>query len=572
MPAYKVYNHADIDAYLGQIANNDKTISRLLIKLLKKPLLSHASSLKPLTQLERNSPGWLRQKFNKGEPLYVFNGLSDPELQSEIRQVANWVALAIKHNAKWTTDKNPRKDFRIKTVKDAVEAAFYGMNELMLQEPQPKQEPEKYDPAKGTFIDMAFSDGWTIRRLLSPESKEFEGNRLKHCVKNADYANNDVFVYSLRDPRGNPKATLEIKAKTESRIMGDYRFTTAISGSEYLAQARGLQNQPADPQTLPYIEAFYRHHNLTQLGDAGLTGIAECDGKFHSVYHLPEDIVLESLDLSWVTKPITLPKNLRIMGALSIRATHIPAEGSIKDIRHKINFPEGLSVHGNYIFSTRNEGKYHADGFPAYVEHDGITKMRMREKYYEHGKINSQNGLAADTEFNIINGKPAKQRWFKYNFDHNEDGPAYIEYDLRGRVKTRLYFINGLKHNPFGFPSVMSDPDTDNVISEEWYKRGLLHYDHGPACIKFDPETGHVTERCWYQHGTKHNAHGPARISYDKNTGAVTKQEWYWSGMLHNANGPAVLHFDPAGNISGWEMQVAFGPGALKSNPPDFAL
>lgn len=55
-------------------------------------------------------------------------------------------------------------------------------------------------------------EGWTIQRITSKNDLLVEGNRMDHCVNNSNVLcqveKEDLFVYSLRDPKNNPHVTI----------------------------------------------------------------------------------------------------------------------------------------------------------------------------------------------------------------------------------------------------------------------------------------------------------------------------------------------------------------------------
>lgn len=61
-----------------------------------------------------------------------------------------------------------------------------------------------------------YPDGWTMQRLTTPEQLQYEGDEMGHCV--GGYLNQveagDSIIYSLRDRKGNPHATMEITGVT----------------------------------------------------------------------------------------------------------------------------------------------------------------------------------------------------------------------------------------------------------------------------------------------------------------------------------------------------------------------
>jgi len=82
-----------------------------------------------------------------------------------------------------------------------------------------RQKTERYtDPAKVVFRT---SSGWTINKL-APDDCVIEGDLMGHCVGGyaRAVATGRTEIYSLRDPKGNPHATIEI-VPTTNRLTGE---------------------------------------------------------------------------------------------------------------------------------------------------------------------------------------------------------------------------------------------------------------------------------------------------------------------------------------------------------------
>lgn len=97
---------------------------------------------------------------------------------------------------------------------------------------------------------MTFPDGYTIVRLKDNEATLWEGKEMGHCVGSRGYKPEDI--YSVRDAKGMPHVTLEIR----------YGCVEQIQGKE---------NRAVIPKYVPYIKA------LVDLDDLGLAA-EYCEG------------------------------------------------------------------------------------------------------------------------------------------------------------------------------------------------------------------------------------------------------------------------------------------------------
>lgn len=122
-----------------------------------------------------------------------------------------------------------------------------------------------------------FPDGFTIQDLQTEEALRVEGEINQHCV--GDYCGaveaGEARIYSLRDPKGVPKVTIEwrpwyrsdgwIELITTLGREGRAIFTDPkrFIDSEFtkhgqFVQIRGKQNDIPAPKYRPYIQAFIR--------------------------------------------------------------------------------------------------------------------------------------------------------------------------------------------------------------------------------------------------------------------------------------------------------------------------
>jgi len=65
--------------------------------------------------------------------------------------------------------------------------------------------------SKGHVV-YEWPDGWTVEKLTTPEQLQHEGDEMGHCVGGYcnQVENGESAIYSLRDPKGGPHATLEL--------------------------------------------------------------------------------------------------------------------------------------------------------------------------------------------------------------------------------------------------------------------------------------------------------------------------------------------------------------------------
>jgi len=521
---FDVWNHGDIDSFLEHAAGKDKVLARLLILALKKPLLSHTPCLIPLKEVPDSSPRWLAEKLKRGQSLYTFVASRDRELQDEVGFIKEWIERARAEGKKWTEGDNPRR-LNFTTMKEAVATAGEQHIDLIHAYFEAGAAESKYNPLDGTYPFMKLDGGWKILYLGTQDARNYESACLHHCANESAYE--DATLYSLRDENGKPRVTLEVK-------------------NNKLMQARGLQNQPADLEMLPHLQRFYEAMHLEGLGEPGLTGLVKIGDTIHSIYDLPENASVDTLDLSWVKKPLVLPEGLETLN-LIIRAKHIPCEPDINQIMHDVVLPQTMHVRNTIKFVVKHEGKLHAVGSPAEATYDGFSRKRSHEKYMRLDELHNPDGPA---ERFFSSGRLQIERWALHNQTHREDGPAYTEYDpATGRVLRELYYEHNKRHNANNDkPSIVYDAKTGRVQIKEWYFKGAPHRVTGEASYIRYSETGHIIEQRWNNFGLLHREHGPAVIYYCGITGRVMKEAWYRHGLPYNPDGPTIVYYDEKGN------------------------
>lgn len=91
----------------------------------------------------------------------------------------------------------------------------------------------------GGVVEHEFPDGWTMRRINDPEAGKLEGELMGHCMGSYGdrIANGTSLNYSLRDPRGFPHATFELKPTRPVRMdwdaaEGDPEYQKVVEGDD----------------------------------------------------------------------------------------------------------------------------------------------------------------------------------------------------------------------------------------------------------------------------------------------------------------------------------------------------
>ena len=94
---------------------------------------------------------------------------------------------------------------------------------------------------------------------------------------------------------------------------------------------------------------------------------------------------------------------------------------------------------------------------------------------------------------------------------HRENGePAVAFFTAEGKLKSRLFFVNGKYSRPDGLPHYEKFNPDNGVMVKAQYRVGsdqargwALHREKGPAELIFDPETGALLKASYYLDGRK---------------------------------------------------------------------
>ena len=120
---------------------------------------------------------------------------------------------------------------------------------------------------EGREIVYKFSDGMFFAKLNSSQCLDREGKLMQHCV--GSYADRvregKVVIYSLRDKKNQPHATLETRGKS-------------------IYQIKGKQNEAPVEKYVPYIKEFILKNNFDVRGDEENIGLIKLNGKLYDLH------------------------------------------------------------------------------------------------------------------------------------------------------------------------------------------------------------------------------------------------------------------------------------------------
>jgi len=79
---------------------------------------------------------------------------------------------------------------------------------------------------------------------------------------------------------------------------------------------------------------------------------------------------------------------------------------------------------------------------------------------------------------------------------HNEDGPAFITYDVNGNIGRKVYYINNKRHREEG-PAYYSYYNNDNIAYEAYFINNKRHRLDGPGFIGYNINGNVEYEEYW---------------------------------------------------------------------------
>lgn len=166
--------------------------------------------------------------------------------------------------------------------------------------------PPDYNEAMGREVamDMAYDEGLEegtrefndfVRRTMEDfgrkkkvemdesykaleDALRYEGETMGHCVGGycEDVIEGRSRIYSLRDKKGQPHVTIEVRPGAFSSPEEALRYEQAPeNGLPSIVQIKGKANRAPNPEYLPAVQDFVRSGQWGRVGDLGNTGLVD---------------------------------------------------------------------------------------------------------------------------------------------------------------------------------------------------------------------------------------------------------------------------------------------------------
>lgn len=249
------------------------------------------------------------------------NRRNEPADDQTMRHIADWLAAAIATGASWLknvdTHGRPKKLMKFGTVAQITAEADKAMG---VANSKTRLQAEG-DADEQVYMDL--TDGYSLVRLLEPAALDRESSAMQHCIGNGAYDFNlksgRRMYLSLRDPSGNPHATLEID----------------LEGAR-LIQLQGKQNRAPVRRYFEIMRPYLEKSGLALNIPASRLGfVVDKNGEWHSIDELPDGLEIDgNLDISG-SDLANLPRGLAVSGNLIANDTLLD------------QLPDGLSVGGD---------------------------------------------------------------------------------------------------------------------------------------------------------------------------------------------------------------------------------
>lgn len=117
------------------------------------------------------------------------------------------------------------------------------------------------------------------RKKMLQDALKYEGDTMGHCVGGYcdDVASGKSRIYSLRDAKGQPHTTIEVKPTTPGDQLA-HDLETGFDGSELhprIIQIKGKSNKKPNDEYLPYVQDFVKSGKWGDVGDLRNTGLVK---------------------------------------------------------------------------------------------------------------------------------------------------------------------------------------------------------------------------------------------------------------------------------------------------------
>ncbi|MER8571369.1 PcfJ domain-containing protein [Mesorhizobium sp. M1409] len=334
-------------------------------------------------------------RIREGYPTVISEGWHDPFPRREVLlHILDWLAVDQCEGVPWlenTDDRGrPRKLLKCAGYEDLVREADKSMDRRNAQVAKSLGVADERCVAD-------LEDGYKLVKLLTPEALDLESRRMHHCVGHGSYdaglAAGHHEIYSLRDRRGRPVATIKINR-------GE------------IDQIKGKRNASPEARHIAVLKPLAKA--VRWKGRGGFWPYAvDINGVEHDIDEIPAGATFDKLNASIPNgMSVVLPPGLTVLGNMIIG--HGIAE-----------IPERLTIGGDvYLSTTRQRSvalpeSMHVGGSILTWSGDEIAwpiPAHLAEKIEEAPKTKKMSGFA-----NLIPAGPIDGVQFVFDDPEDDD-------------------------------------------------------------------------------------------------------------------------------------------------------
>ena len=195
---------------------------------------------------------------------------------------------------------------------------------------------------EGTEFVMDLSGGLKAYRLRTRGALDYESDHMGHCVGRGGYdqgvENGTIEIYSIRDEKGEPHATFEVKYGQ-------------------IEQSKGKKNTPPVKKYWPAVREFVEKQKFDFSGNADMMsmGFFYQDGKIYNVYnrfpntsiYFSDDakgiapLILSTIEVKKYSNP---SKKIEMIDTPGANCTNVGLEDLILNVNKLINKEENKNI------------------------------------------------------------------------------------------------------------------------------------------------------------------------------------------------------------------------------------
>lgn len=199
-----VGNLEEIEKYIEEFKVGDSRIDGWLERNLRKYLIRDFEEVRPLRGISGDQPEWLKRAMEKGEEVVV---VSFPRYFTD----------KIKHAIDWFKSDDSPSRLDAVTVPEAIRQSGIWVKKLT------KKKTDQEIAKTGEQVIKTYPDGYSWKKLTSPEALNREGELMNHCVGSywSQVQSERISIVSLRDSKNFPHCTIEHSSSRVHQIKGN---------------------------------------------------------------------------------------------------------------------------------------------------------------------------------------------------------------------------------------------------------------------------------------------------------------------------------------------------------------